>query len=195
RSVSFADIAGADAAKVELAELVDFLGEGAERYANVGARLPRGVLLSGPSGTGKTLLARAMAAEARVPFFSCSASDFVEMLVGRGAARVRDLFQRGAASQPSIIFIDELDALAKVRGGINSNDEREQTLNQLLTEMDGFDSEGRSVLVVAATNRPEVLDPALTRPGRFDRHVTVGLPDAPGRRAILEVNPQPATVG
>ncbi|CAM9340569.1 unnamed protein product [Scytosiphon promiscuus] len=188
RSVSFADIAGADAAKVELAELVDFLGEGAERYADVGARLPRGVLLSGPSGTGKTLLARAMAAEARVPFFSCSASDFVEMLVGRGAARVRDLFQRGAASQPSIIFIDELDALAKVRGGINSNDEREQTLNQLLTEMDGFDSEGRSVLVVAATNRPEVLDPALTRPGRFDRHVTVGLPDTPGRRAILEVH-------
>eukprot|EP00903_Cladosiphon_okamuranus_P011403 g10746.t1 len=188
RSVSFADIAGADAAKVELAELVDFLGEGAERYADVGARLPRGVLLSGPSGTGKTLLARAMAAEARVPFFSCSASDFVEMLVGRGAARVRDLFQRGVASQPSIIFIDELDALAKVRGGINSNDEREQTLNQLLTEMDGFDSEGRSVLVVAATNRPEVLDPALTRPGRFDRHVTVGLPNTSGRKAILEVH-------
>eukprot|EP00752_Nemacystus_decipiens_P005896 g5329.t1 len=188
RSVSFADIAGADAAKVELAELVDFLGEGADRYADVGARLPRGVLLSGPSGTGKTLLARAMAAEARVPFFSCSASDFVEMLVGRGAARVRDLFQRGVASQPSIIFIDELDALAKVRGGINSNDEREQTLNQLLTEMDGFDSEGRSVLVVAATNRPEVLDPALTRPGRFDRHVTVGLPNTSGRRAILEVH-------
>ncbi|CAN0355541.1 unnamed protein product, partial [Ectocarpus sp. 8 AP-2014] len=187
RSVSFADIAGADEAKVELKELVDFLTFPA-RYADVGARLPRGVLLSGPSGTGKTLLARAMAAEARVPFFSCSASDFVEMLVGRGAARVRDLFQRGVASQPSIIFIDELDALAKVRGGINSNDEREQTLNQLLTEMDGFDSEGRSVLVVAATNRPEVLDPALTRPGRFDRHVTVGLPDAPGRRAILEVH-------
>eukprot|EP00904_Undaria_pinnatifida_P008640 jgi/Undpi1/4906/HiC_scaffold_19.g08258.m1 len=188
RSVSFADIAGAEEAKAELAELVDFLGEGAERYADVGARLPRGVLLSGPSGTGKTLLARAMAAEAGVPFFSCSASDFVEMLVGRGAARVRDLFQRGVASQPSIIFIDELDALAKVRGGINSNDEREQTLNQLLTEMDGFDSEGRIVLVVAATNRPEVLDPALTRPGRFDRHVTVGLPNTPGRRQILEVH-------
>ncbi|CAM9769372.1 unnamed protein product [Ascophyllum nodosum] len=188
RSVSFADVAGADEAKAELAELVDFLGEGAARYADVGARLPRGVLLSGPSGTGKTLLARAMAAEAGVPFFSCSASDFVEMLVGRGAARVRDLFQRGVASQPSIIFIDELDALAKVRGGINSNDEREQTLNQLLTEMDGFDSEGRSVLVVAATNRPEVLDPALTRPGRFDRHVTVGLPNEAGRRGILEVH-------
>ncbi|KAG5189031.1 P-loop containing nucleoside triphosphate hydrolase protein [Tribonema minus] len=192
----------------ELAEVVDFLRD-ARRYEAMGARLPRGILLSGPSGTGKTLLARAVAAESRVPFISCSASDFVEMLVGRGASRVRDLFKRGAAAAPCIIFVDELDALAKARGGLNSNDEREQTLNQLLTELDGFDSSvaasaaarggpkaaSRRVVVIAATNRPEVLDPALTRPGRFDRHVHVGLPDERGRVSILTVHMRKVRAG
>lgn len=154
----------------------------------MGAKVPKGVLLCGPSGTGKTLLARAVASEAGVAFLFCSASDFVEMLVGRGAARVRDLFTQAAQHPQCIIFIDEIDALAKARGGFNSNDEREQTLNQLLTEMDGFEGNVNGVIVIAATNRPEVLDPALCRPGRFDRHVYVGFPDASGREAILRVH-------
>mmetsp|Transcript_10961 Transcript_10961/g.14329 ORF Transcript_10961/g.14329 Transcript_10961/m.14329 type:complete len:286 (+) Transcript_10961:1-858(+) len=185
--VTFSEVAGIDGARAELAEIVDFMRNGT-KYTAIGARLPKGVLLSGPSGTGKTLLARAVACEAQVPFIACSASDFVEMLVGRGAARVRDLFQRGFSSSPCIIFIDEIDALAKMRGGFNSNDEREQTLNQLLTEMDGFGTSDTEVVVIAATNRPEVLDPALTRPGRFDRHVYVGLPDEHGRKEILQVH-------
>lgn len=188
----FADVAGIDAALVEMREIVHFLRDPSD-YQRIGAKLPKGILLWGPSGTGKTLLARAVATEAHVAFFSCSASDFVEMLVGRGAARVRDLFQRATKHKgPAIVFIDELDALGKARGGFNSNDEREQTLNQLLTEMDGFESGGTSnantVLVIAATNRPQVLDPALIRPGRFDRHVKVGLPDARGREAVLRVH-------
>eukprot|EP00940_MAST-03C_sp_MAST-3C-sp2_P002921 g2921.t1 len=187
----FSDVAGIDAAKVEMQEVVSFLRD-PSRYRRVGAKLPKGILLWGPSGTGKTLLARAVAAEANVAFFSCSASDFVEMLVGRGAARVRDLFQRASKHRgPAIVFIDELDALGKARGGLNSHDEREQTLNQLLTEMDGFDSAtdpSQAVLVIAATNRPRVLDPALIRPGRFDRHIHVGLPDEKGREAVLRVH-------
>lgn len=154
----------------------------------MGAKVPKGVLLCGPSGTGKTLLARAVASEAGVAFLFCSASDFVEMLVGRGAARVRDLFTQASQHPQCIIFIDEVDALAKARGGFNSNDEREQTLNQLLTEMDGFEGHANGVIVIAATNRPEVLDPALCRPGRFDRHVYVGFPDSAGREAILRVH-------
>ncbi|KAG9401834.1 hypothetical protein AC1031_007542 [Aphanomyces cochlioides] len=185
--ISFADIAGIDAAKQELEEIVDFLKR-PHRYEAIGAKIPKGVLLCGPSGTGKTMLARAVAAEAGVPFLFCSASDFVEMLVGRGASRVRDLFTQASQHAKCIIFIDEIDALAKARGGLNSNDEREQTLNQLLTEMDGFEGHTEGVLVIAATNRPHVLDPALLRPGRFDRHVFVGLPDATGREAILHVH-------
>lgn len=158
------------------------------RYEAMGAKVPKGVLLCGPSGTGKTLLARAVASEAGVAFLFCSASDFVEMLVGRGAARVRDLFTQASQHPQCIIFIDEVDALAKARGGFNSNDEREQTLNQLLTEMDGFEGNANGVIVIAATNRPEVLDPALCRPGRFDRHVYVGFPDSKGREEILRVH-------
>ncbi|KDO20649.1 hypothetical protein SPRG_13402 [Saprolegnia parasitica CBS 223.65] len=185
--ISFADVAGIDKAKKELEEVVDFLKR-PQRYETIGAKIPKGVLLCGPSGTGKTLLARAVAAEAGVAFLYCSASDFVEMLVGRGASRVRDLFTQASQHPKCIIFIDELDALAKARGGLNSNDEREQTLNQLLTEMDGFEGHTEGVIVIAATNRPHVLDPALCRPGRFDRHVYVGLPDAKGREAILRVH-------
>ena len=187
RLVTFKDVAGIDAAKLELLEVVEFLRD-STRYDAIGARLPKGILLSGAPGTGKTLLARAVANEAGVSFISCSASDFVEMLVGRGAARVRDLFQRGRVNAPCIIFIDELDALAKARGSFSSNDEREQTLNQLLCEMDGFEGGENCVLVIAATNRPEVIDSALIRPGRFDRHIAVGLPDTRGRRAILDVH-------
>ena len=185
--ITFNDVAGIDGARRELEEVVDFLRHPA-RYLAIGAKVPKGVLLCGPSGTGKTLLARAVASEAGVAFLFCSASDFVEMLVGRGAARVRDLFTQASQFPQCIIFIDEIDALAKVRGGLNSNDEREQTLNQLLTEMDGFEGNADGIILIAATNRPEVLDPALCRPGRFDRHVYVGLPDTQGREEILKVH-------
>ncbi len=187
-TVTFADVAGEDDAKAELAEVVDFL-KVPERYGRLGARLPRGVLLIGPPGTGKTLLARAVAGEARTPFFSISASEFVEMFVGVGASRVRDLFTKAKAAAPAIIFVDEIDAVGRQRGaGLGGgNDEREQTLNQLLVEMDGFDDK-TNVIVVAATNRPDVLDPALLRPGRFDREVTVSYPDRAGREAILQIH-------
>ena len=186
--VTFADVAGEDEAKKELTEVVDFLRNPA-KYHQLGARLPRGVLLVGPPGTGKTLTARAVAGEAGVPFYSISASEFVEMFVGVGASRVRDLFERAKASSPAIIFIDEMDAVGRQRfaGLGGSNDEREQTLNQLLVEMDGFET-SQEVIVMAATNRPDVLDPALLRPGRFDRQVTIGLPDRRGREAILAIH-------
>ncbi len=186
---TFADVAGIEEAKEELAEVVDFL-RNPEKYRKLGAHIPRGVLLSGAPGTGKTLLARAVAGEASVPFFSMSASEFVEMIVGVGASRVRDLFAQAKAAAPSIIFIDEIDAIGRSRGsGVFSgaNDEREQTLNQILTEMDGFDA-STGVIVLAATNRPDVLDPALLRPGRFDRRVAVQAPDKEGRRQILLVH-------
>jgi cell division protease FtsH len=186
---TFADVAGIEEVEQEVTEIVDFLRE-PEKYRKLGAQIPHGVLLSGPPGTGKTLLARAVAGEAKVPFFSMSASEFIEMIVGVGASRVRDLFENAKKVAPSIIFIDELDAIGRARGGSQSlggNDEREQTLNQILTEMDGFTgSEG--VVVLAATNRPEILDAALLRPGRFDRRVTVSPPDLTGRRQILEVH-------
>ncbi len=187
--VTFEDVAGIDEAEDELVEIVDFL-KNPDRYRRLGGQIPRGVLLSGPPGTGKTLLARAVAGEADVPFFSLSASEFVEMIVGVGASRVRDLFAQAKATAPAIIFIDEMDAIGRARGGsasLGGNDEREQTLNQILTEMDGF-SGGEGVIVLAATNRPEVLDAALLRPGRFDRRVTVNPPDRDGRAAILEVH-------
>ncbi|KAL7221507.1 hypothetical protein ACSBR1_023459 [Camellia fascicularis] len=183
--VSFEDVEGVDTAKVELMEIVSCL-QGSINYNKLGAKLPRGVLLVGPPGTGKTLLARAVAGEAGVPFFTVSASEFVELFVGRGAARIRDLFNVARKSSPSIIFIDELDAVGGKRGR-SFNDERDQTLNQLLTEMDGFDSDMK-VVVIAATNRPEALDPALCRPGRFSRKVFVGEPDEDGRRKILAVH-------
>ncbi len=175
--VTFADVAGEDEAKQELTEVVDFLRNPA-KYHQLGARLPRGVLLVGPPGTGKTLMARAVAGEAGVPFFSVSASEFVEMFVGVGASRVRDLFEKAKPRSPAIIFVDELDAVGRQRfaGLGGSNDEREQTLNQLLVEMDGFET-NQEVIIMAATNRPDVLDPALLRPGRFDRQVAIGLPD------------------
>lgn len=186
--VTFADVAGQDAAKRELVEIVDFLKE-PDKYIALGARIPRGVLLVGPPGTGKTLLARAVAGEAKVAFFSIAASEFVEMFVGVGASRVRDLFNRAKAAAPAIVFVDEIDAVGRHRGaGLGGgNDEREQTLNQMLAEMDGFD-QNESVIVMAATNRPDVLDPALLRPGRFDRQVTVALPDRMGREDILKVH-------
>jgi cell division protease FtsH len=186
--VTFQDVAGEEEAKRELTEVVDFL-KNPMKYHQIGARLPRGILLVGPPGTGKTLLAKAVAGEAGVPFFSVSASEFVEMFVGVGASRVRDLFERAKAASPAIIFVDELDAVGRQRfaGLGGSNDEREQTLNQLLVEMDGFDAT-QDVIVIAATNRPDVLDPALLRPGRFDRQVTVGLPDRRGREAILKIH-------
>jgi cell division protease FtsH len=186
---SFADVAGIDEAEAELGEVVDFL-QRSERYKQLGARIPRGVLLSGQPGTGKTLLARAVAGEADVPFFWMSASEFVEMFVGVGASRVRDLFTQAKEAAPSIIFIDELDAIGRARsagGPTGGNDEREQTLNQILTEMDGFTGD-EGVIVMAATNRPEVLDSALLRPGRFDRRITVNPPDQKGRAAILAVH-------
>ena len=188
-SVDFGDVAGIDEAEDELVEVVDFL-RNPGRYTKLGASVPRGVLLSGPPGTGKTLLARAVAGEAGVPFFSLSASEFIEAIVGVGASRVRDLFAQAKAAAPAIIFIDELDAIGRSRGGgvsLGGHDEREQTLNQILTEMDGF-SGSEGVIVIASTNRPEVLDSALLRPGRFDRRVTVNPPDQTGRRLILEVH-------
>ena len=186
--VSFADVAGQDEAKESLMEVVDFL-HGPEKYAAIGARLPKGVLLVGPPGTGKTLLAKAVAGEAKVPFFSISGSEFVEMFVGMGASKVRDLFSQAKEKAPCIVFIDEIDAIGQKRSGgqYGGNDEREQTLNQLLTEMDGFD-DNSGVIILAATNRPESLDPALTRPGRFDRRVPVELPDLKGREEILKVH-------
>ncbi len=186
--VTFNDVAGVNEAKGDLLEVVDFL-QNPQRYHQIGARIPRGMLLVGPPGTGKTLLARAVAGEAGVPFFSISASEFVEMFVGVGASRVRTLFEQAKAASPSIVFVDELDAVGRRRGaGLGAvNDEREQTLNQLLVEMDGFD-ERQEVIVLAATNRPDVLDPALLRPGRFDRQVTVPLPDREGREGILRIH-------
>jgi cell division protease FtsH len=191
--VTFADVAGIDEAKQELSEIVDFLRD-PEKYRRLGGRIPRGVLLSGPPGTGKTLLARAVAGEAGAPFFSMSASEFVEAIVGVGASRVRDLFRQAKQDSPAIVFIDELDAVGRARSGAGGgfgggNDEREQTLNQILTEMDGFDST-TSVIVIGATNRIDVLDQALLRPGRFDRRVAVLPPDREGRRLILEVHTQ-----
>jgi len=188
RTVTFSQVAGLDEEKEELAELVDFL-KAPQKYHNIGARIPRGVLLVGPPGTGKTYLARAVAGEARVPFFSISGSDFVEMFVGVGASRVRDLFEQAKRMAPSIIMIDEIDAVGRRRGaGLGGgHDEREQTLNQLLVEMDGF-SVNEGVIVIAATNRPDILDPALLRPGRFDRQVVVNRPDVKGREAVLEVH-------
>jgi cell division protease FtsH len=188
--VTFADVAGVDEAKVELQEIVDFL-KNASKYTRLGAKIPKGVLLVGPPGTGKTLLAKAIAGEAGVPFFSISGSEFIELFVGVGAARVRDLFEQAKQQSPCIVFIDELDALGKSRAGTGplagSNDEREQTLNQLLSEMDGFDP-NTGVILLAATNRPEVLDPALRRPGRFDRQIVVDRPDKIGREAILQIH-------
>jgi cell division protease FtsH len=196
--VTFADVAGIDEAKDELSEVVDFLRK-PDKYRKLGGRIPHGVLLSGPPGTGKTLLARAVAGEADVPFFSLAASEFVEAIVGIGAARVRDLFNDAKASAPAIVFIDELDAIGRSRtsgvaGFSGGNDEREQTLNQILTEMDGFNS-ATNVIVIAATNRPDVLDQALLRPGRFDRRVAVQPPDRAGREAILRVHTRGVPVG
>jgi cell division protease FtsH len=187
--VTFADVAGQDEAKEELQEVIEFL-KNAEKFHHLGGKLPKGVLLVGPPGTGKTLLAKAVAGEAKVTFFSISGSAFVELFVGMGAARVRDLFAQAQSKAPCIVFIDELDALGKARGiggPMGGHDEREQTLNQLLVEMDGFDTQ-KGVIILAATNRPEILDPALLRPGRFDRHVLVDRPDRHGREAILRVH-------
>ncbi len=187
-AIRFEDVAGQDAAKMELEEVVDFLKQ-PEKYVKVGAKVPRGVLLIGPPGTGKTLMARAVAGEANVAFFSIAASEFVEMFVGVGASRVRDLFKRAKENAPAIIFVDEIDAVGRRRGtGLGGgHDEREQTLNQLLSEMDGFDND-TNIVMIAATNRPDVLDPALLRPGRFDRQITVDLPDVKGRHDILKIH-------
>ncbi|MFN8376836.1 MAG: ATP-dependent zinc metalloprotease FtsH, partial [Anaerolineae bacterium] len=186
--VTFADVAGAEEAKEELKEIVEFLKE-PEKFIRLGARVPKGVLMVGPPGTGKTLMARAVAGEAGVPFFSISGSEFVEMFVGVGASRVRDLFERAKAEAPAIIFVDEIDAVGRHRGaGLGGgHDEREQTLNQILVEMDGFET-GTNVIIIAATNRPDILDPALLRPGRFDRKVTMDNPDIKGRLEILQVH-------
>ena len=187
QGIHFSDVAGEDEAKESLSEIVDYL-HNPKKYSDVGASMPKGVLLVGPPGTGKTMLAKAVAGEANVPFFSMSGSEFVEMFVGMGASKVRDLFSQAKEKAPCIVFIDEIDAIGKKRDGqLSSNDEREQTLNQLLTEMDGF-QENIGVIILAATNRPETLDPALTRPGRFDRRVPVELPDLAGREAILKVH-------
>lgn len=188
KGIRFADVAGEDEAKESLAEIVDYL-HNPNKYTEAGASMPKGILLVGPPGTGKTMLAKAVAGEANVPFFSISGSEFVEMFVGMGASKVRDLFKQAKEKAPCIVFIDEIDAIGQKRnsGGYGGNDEREQTLNQLLTEMDGFE-ENTGVIILAATNRPESLDPALTRPGRFDRRVPVELPDLQGREAILKVH-------
>ena len=195
-AIKFADVAGEDEAKESLQEIVDFL-HNPKRYEEIGAKMPKGVLLVGPPGTGKTLLARAVAGEAGVPFFSIAGSEFVEMFVGMGASKVRDLFKQAGEKAPCIVFIDEIDTIGKKRdgaGAVGGNDEREQTLNQLLTEMDGFDA-AKGVIILAATNRPESLDPALTRPGRFDRRVPVELPDLKGREAILRLHAQKVRLG
>ncbi len=184
--IKFSDVAGEDEAKESLTEIVDYL-HNPKKYEEIGAKMPKGLLLVGPPGTGKTMLAKAVAGEANVPFFSMSGSEFVEMFVGMGASKVRDLFSQAKEKAPCIIFIDEIDAIGGKRDGINRNDEREQTLNQLLTEMDGFEG-NTGVVILAATNRPETLDPALTRPGRFDRRVPVELPDLKGREEILKVH-------
>ncbi len=193
--VTFTDVAGIDEAKEELREVVEFL-KTPDKFQKLGGRIPKGVLLVGPPGTGKTLLAKAVAGEAKVPFFSISGSEFVEMFVGVGASRVRDLFSQATGQAPCIIFIDELDALGKARGMsvFGGNDEREQTLNQLLVEMDGFES-NKGVIIMAATNRPEILDPALLRPGRFDRQVLVDRPDIKGREAILQIHSKNVLLG
>jgi cell division protease FtsH len=193
--VSFSDVAGVDEAEEELREIVEFL-KNPKKYTSLGGRIPKGVLLVGPPGTGKTLLARAVAGEAKVPFFSLSGSEFVEMFVGVGAARIRDLFAQAETKAPCIVFIDELDALGKVRiqTPMGSHEEREQTLNQLLAEMDGFDAR-KGVIVMGATNRPEVLDPALLRPGRFDRQVLVDKPDVRGREDILRIHVKHVRIG
>ena len=194
-TVTFSDVAGCDEAKEEVGEIVDFLKD-PTKFQKLGGRIPRGVLMVGPPGTGKTLLARAIAGDAKVPFFSISGSDFVEMFVGVGASRVRDLFEQGKKNAPCIIFIDEIDAVGRHRGaGMGGgNDEREQTLNQLLVEMDGFEASS-GVIVIAATNRADVLDKALLRPGRFDRQVMVGLPDIRGREQILNVHMRKVPIG
>src|SRR6201987_3646281 len=195
KKVTFKDVAGVEEAKEELQEIIDFLKE-PQKFQKLGGRIPKGVLLVGPPGTGKTLLARAIAGEANVPFFSISGSDFVEMFVGVGASRVRDLFEQGKKNAPCIIFIDEIDAVGRHRGaGLGGgHDEREQTLNQLLVEMDGFES-NEGVILIAATNRPDVLDPALLRPGRFDRRVVVDRPDVRGRENILKVHTKKIPLG
>src|ERR1700728_4433120 len=194
-AINFTDVAGCDEAKEEVSELVDFLRD-PQKFQKLGGRIPRGVLLVGPPGTGKTLLARAIAGEAKVPFFSISGSDFVEMFVGVGAARVRDMFEQAKKHAPCIIFIDEIDAVGRHRGaGLGGgHDEREQTLNQLLVEMDGFEG-NEGIIVIAATDRPDVLDPALLRPGRFDRQVVVPLPDVRGREQILKVHMRKVPLG
>src|SRR5437588_3259280 len=188
KKVTFSDVAGVDEAKDEVLEIIEFLKD-PRKFQKLGGRIPKGVLIVGPPGTGKTLLAKAIAGEASVPFFSISGSDFVEMFVGVGASRVRDLFEQGKKHAPCIIFIDEIDAVGRHRGaGLGGgHDEREQTLNQLLVEMDGFES-NEGVILIAATNRPDVLDPALLRPGRFDRQIVVNAPDANGRHAILKIH-------
>ena len=194
-TVSFDDVAGADESKEELKEVVEFLRE-PQKFIQLGARIPKGVLLVGPPGTGKTLIAKAVSGEAGVPFFSISGSEFVEMFVGVGASRVRDLFDQAKRHSPCIVFVDEIDAVGRQRGaGLGgSHDEREQTLNQLLVEMDGFDTD-TNIIIMAATNRPDILDPALLRPGRFDRRVVLDRPDMRGREAILQGTCQGQTLG
>ena len=193
--VTFNDVAGVEEAKEEVEEIVEFLKD-PKKFSRLGGKIPKGALLIGPPGTGKTLLAKAIAGEANVPFFSISGSDFVEMFVGVGASRVRDMFEQGKKHSPCIIFIDEIDAVGRSRGaGLGGgNDEREQTLNQLLVEMDGFDT-NEGIILIAATNRPDVLDPALLRPGRFDRQVVVANPDIIGREAILKVHVKKINTG